>query len=430
MEHETLRPIVDLERMSIREIGQMYRVLYHASFGVARALAGHCPLIAPLPEKWALIETVNTLIEHSTLYAARLPQVRVPLRLAAVPSEEVVETCRALARQPSWEDALGWTMANLLPKLSALCGEAHASSLRSQALMHDRRIFSQVCADLSRLATLSSCPPPSGADVPELSLSQVPPMAAGATPSGAFPLEPPPCPRRVYPAESRFADGPVKVPSPPDTPERVRALLHSNLQIEFVAVDVPMKNIADFHELPLEFYRDMARHAHDEMRHCKLLLGYMDEFGVKISDFPFESPDRFQTMDGHDLVYRLVVLSRTGESEAIEVAAHLMPILHGAGFPELANMFDHVLSDEIQHTAYANKWLRYLIGDDDERVAQVTHESLELNNRIALEVGLPKKPRQPDYLNAPRHLGIDALGRELAGFTVNEIESLSKATHK
>lgn len=429
MAHHTLQRPLDLAQLSVAELGDLHRLLYHTALANARALAGYCPLIEPLPAKWALIEIVYALIEHSVQYAARLPEVRVPLRLASVPSEEIRQAAAALSQQPSWEQALGWAGHRLLPDLLKLCEEAHASA-EGQALMHDRQIFAQVCADLRRLCAMPALQAlPSDAEMPELTLGQIPPMEAGTTSAGAFALKSPSCPKRVYPSESRFIFESVKAPIP-DTPERLAAFLHNNLQIEFIAIDIPMRNLADFHEMPLQFFCDMARHAHDEMRHTIMLLENLDALDRPLGYFPFESPDRFEALVNEDLLYRLVVLSRAGEGEAIEFARQLVPNLAELGFQKASNMFDHVLSDEIRHTAYANKWIRFLVGEDDLVVEQVTRDCLLRYNSIAQEIGLPGKPRFPDLLNAQRPLGVDLLGRELAGFTQGELESLTRAANK
>jgi uncharacterized ferritin-like protein (DUF455 family) len=429
MSQSTLHRPLDLAHLSVPELGDLHRLLYHASLANARALAGYCPLVSPLPAKWALIETVYALVEHSVLYATRLPEVRGPLRLAGVPSEEIRRGATALCEQRSWEQALGWVGHHLLPDLLKLSEEA-LSSANGQALMHDRQIFTQVCADLRRLCAMPAFESlPSDAQMPTLALEQIPPMEAGPTPTGAFALQSPPCPKRVYPSESRFTSESVKAPNP-DTPERLAAFLHNNLQIEFIAIDVPMRNLADFHDMPLQFYRDMGRHAHDEMRHTILLLENLDALDMPLGHFPFESPDRFQALVDQDLLYRLVVLSRAGEGEAIEFARSLVPNLATLGFHEASHMFDHVVSDEIRHTAYANKWIRFIVGDDDQAVEDVTRDCLLRYNSIAQEIGLPGKPRVPDLLNADRPLGVDLLGRELAGFTKGELESLSRAAKK
>jgi uncharacterized ferritin-like protein (DUF455 family) len=429
MTHEILKRPLDLAHLSVTELGDLHRLLYHASLANARALAGYCPLVEPLSAKWALIDVVYALVEHTVQYATRLPEVRVPLRLSGVPSEEIRRAATALSQQASWEQALGWIGHHFLPDLLTLCEEA-LSSAHGQALMHDRQIFTKVCADLRRLCAMPAFESlPSDAEMPELAFEQIPPMESGSTPTGAFPLKSPSCPKRAYPSESRFIFESVKAPMP-DNRERLAAFLHNNLQIEFIAIDVPMRNLADFEDMPLQFYRDMARHAHDEMRHTILLLENLDALGMPLGHFPFEAPDRFQALVDQDLLYRLVVLSRAGEGEAIEYARSLVPNLAELGFREASNMFDHVLSDEIRHTAYANKWIRFLVGDDDQAVEQVTRDCLLRYNSIAQEIGLPGKPRIPDLLNADRPLGVDLLGRELAGFTKGELESLSRAAKK
>jgi uncharacterized ferritin-like protein (DUF455 family) len=424
--NETLSRPLNLARTSVGELGRLYRLMFHFSFGVGRALAGYCPLIEPLPSKWALVEMVYTLLQHSSIYHSRLLELKVSERTIGMPTDETVDIIRRITEQKSWRGALGWFAKSALPRMEGLISEAIASC-DSELLYHDKRNFTMVLSDIQRLAGMSAVRAlPVDASIPVPLFEYAPAIGVPDTQTGAVALNVQNCPRRVYPIESRFVSERVFAGFEFESPEGVAAFLHDNLQIEFIALDIPMRNISDFPGMPFTFYCDMARHAHDEMRHATLLLHHLSILGFRLGDFAFETPDRYEVMIGEGLLYRMVVLSRTGEADAIEMIGSLAPALVNKGYDTIGAMFDHVLADEIRHTSYANRWIRYLVGDNDARVAQETAECIERYNLLIQGAGLPKKARKVNYLKSERPFGVDRLGRELAGFTASEIEIMGE----
>jgi uncharacterized ferritin-like protein (DUF455 family) len=236
---------------------------------------------------------------------------------------------------------------------------------------------------------------------------------------------------RLYPPGVTITRDPVDAPFKPTNQHELAFFLHNQLQIEFVAIDIAMRNISDFADLPLTFYVDQARHAHDEVRHTQMLLRELSECGADVTSFPFEVPDRFAMMIGMSLVDRLIILSRTGESEAIEAAQIVIPHLFEQRMDNVAGMLENVLYDETRHTWYGNKWLRWLQGDDDKRVDEATARALTGYNVALAETGSRMPPRDPDYTHwmAQRRGEIDPLLRAHAGFTEEEVAIMRGLRH-
>jgi uncharacterized ferritin-like protein (DUF455 family) len=96
-----------------------------------------------------------------------------------------------------------------------------------------------------------------------------------------------------------------------------------------------------------------------------------------------------------------------------------------------ADMFEHVLYDEARHTWYANKWLRWLLSDDDAKVVTATAAAHERYNAEVERLGCRTKLKDPNYLEAmaSRPIPIDPALRAHAGFTVSEITIMQGLRH-
>ncbi|WP_164990895.1 DUF455 family protein [Streptomyces sp. GZWMJZ-114] len=381
-----------------------------------------------------------SLINQSGLLRNRLLEMRVSENSLGGPSERAVTEAGKLVSGTS-EEALAFA-GGLLTELRDVFDHLIRSS-DSESLYHDLRLYRD-CRDLCQ----------EGLDVagrhalklhfPEIPYEALYLSAADGqgTPTGTVDLDVPACPHRNYPHWAKF-----RAPRPKPTGDQaavgrrneaageakfstmdessVIALLRIGFQIEFISTDVPLRNITNFPDMPLEFYLDMARHAHDEMRHTHLLVKEMDRLGHDAKETRMKRPDTYDAIADRPLDYRLIILSRTGEDSAIETFSDVIPKMREAGFTEAAAMFDHVLADELRHVAYANKWLNYLCAGDDAKVERLTTERIRLFNKVAEELGLGEDAiREPDHL-ADRASEADIELRALAGFSRRDLDKMA-----
>jgi uncharacterized ferritin-like protein (DUF455 family) len=408
----------------VRDVNlQHYRLCHFAG----RAAATYSPLIGPLPEKFLLVELVNLFMRHAQRIATRLWELGA--------TQQDALGCPAKLRQHLEENAAAGDWHAPLAELTALAQrlpdlyEAVADGFPDVPERRpDKELYGDLAQEVRRVLAHPSIAPAVARSAPapvQLETLLDSPLDADGTVSGLCdePLPTVKVSARVYGSDMHTTKEPVRPSFQPTTPTEMAFYLHNQLQIEFVSIDVVMRNISDFSGLPLSFYADQARHAHDEIRHTQMLLAELDKLGFGISDFPFEIPDRFEMLIGLPLEQRLVVLSRTGESEAIEGVQIMMPHLLEQRAYSVAEVLENVLYDEVRHTWYANKWLRWLCGNDDRKVWYETTEALAGYN-LALETsGSRMRTRDPDYLDAlaRRPHGIDPELRALAGFTDEEI---------
>jgi uncharacterized ferritin-like protein (DUF455 family) len=396
--------------MSVDDLVHRYLGQFDVALGTGRTLAGFSPLIPEIDDKATLVDCTAALIDLAGLVRNRLWELRIPHDHTVGRQPRVLPELRAAAMESDWRAAIQIGQSLCARLADDLAGSA--AGPQGLAVSADVRIVAAAADPLRRAA------------------GKAPPLTADLSPStgGANETVPvPPCPERAYPAGVTLVDTPVAVNKRPTTASELGGFLHDSLQIEFVALDVPMRNLADFGDLPFEFYAHMSRHAHDEMRHIRMLLAEMSNIGVGIGEHPFEVPDRYAVLATEDLPFRLIILSRTGEAEAMEACAILIPMLRANGWPDVARMYEHVQCDETRHTWYANHWLRYLVGDDDDKVADATAVAIERYNELLPTAGLRSKPRPPDYLRAYSPLGLDEAGRLHAGFTQSEVALMREA---
>ncbi|WP_326768781.1 ferritin-like domain-containing protein [Streptomyces sp. NBC_01591] len=460
-------PFGEMDTMAVPELSAVTRSLHQSTLLFGRGLAAFAPLVAELPERHFLIQTVFGLIQQSAALRTRLLEMRVTEESLGGPSDAAVAEAREIVRATPGE-ALSFA-SSLLQELVAAYGEM-VRSCSSEALYHDRKLYS-ACRELCQEAL----------DVAERHGLTLPPReirrdalyvsseSSQQTPTGTVELDALDCPHRSYPKWAKFQfsrdgsaaartpeDGEVRDSAADQTPaiERLRdgrtaepissnvslrnianfdalekssvvALLQIGFQIEFISTDVPLRNIASFADMPMDFYLDMVRHAHDEMRHTHLLVEEMSRLGVDAQETLMKRPDTYDAIADRPLDYRLIILSRTGEDAAIETFSDVIPKLRRAGFVEAAAMFDHVLADELRHVAYANKWLTYLCDGDDAEVERLTTERIQLFNQVAEDLGLGEKAlRAPDHI-AARASAADMELRALAGFSRRDLAKMA-----
>lgn len=407
--------------LGVDQLTRWYRAAFHGHLAIGRAIGSQCPTIAPLRSKWLVVSVACTLVLQAARWARRLDELGVPQPEVGSAPEAVTALAARLCTLP-WAEAL----VESSRYLGAWQDELARLELHDAALQFDdARLVGRAQERLNELLEHLRA---AGYGCDESAALRLRPehmvdVATATTPTGTPPLPIPVLQSRAYPPPS--AD--VRTPAP-DAPEseRLAMFLHHTLQIEYIGCDIVLRNLAEHHDMPLAFYVDMARQAHDEMRHAWLLEHCLARLGHGVGDFEFDLPDRFDLLISESLVFRLVVLARTGESEAIESLSSVIPQLESLGEVEIARMWDYVRADETRHAGIGNRWLRHLVGDDDAAVAAATAASLERYNHAVEQGRLHRPPRPIDYLRSPG-LPIDPRRRSHAGFTAEEIAILAES---
>lgn len=181
-------------------------------------------------------------------------------------------------------------------------------------------------------------------------------------------------------------------------------------RIELCAMEVCAALLAHHPEAPWGLRFDLAKQVRDEARHFELFMERVRQLGLSPGDraIMFEVWDKFAA--GRTLAERLIIEQRVGEGAALDSADAISARLKADGETEIALVFDYITADEITHVRNGNKWLHYLVGDD-EAIFEVEDQVI---SRLA-ELGMPTNYKHP----------INAEHRTLSGFTSQDLKRIS-----
>lgn len=143
------------------------------------------------------------------------------------------------------------------------------------------------------------------------------------------------------------------------------AIEHVN---EIWATEVPLLVAWELAEMPWEFYRDLSRWAWDECRHSIMGERRLEAWGFEIGvDVPMID-DAYQCVAAEP-PHVLLALLNAFERVAPPGRKSLKAKFEQLGDPESAQDVDYDWADEAIHMTIGNRWLAYLVKDEDELAA-------------------------------------------------------------
>jgi uncharacterized ferritin-like protein (DUF455 family) len=147
------------------------------------------------------------------------------------------------------------------------------------------------------------------------------------------------------------------------TVENRRALIHSFVHIESVAIDLSWDIIVRWSDaqLPREFFDDWLRVASDEARHYRMLDERLRALGGFYGEFNVHDGLWECAQDTSDsLMARLVVEHIVHEGRGLDVTPTIIKRLRSANDADSAKLLDVILAEEVSHVAAGLKWFRFL----------------------------------------------------------------------
>jgi uncharacterized ferritin-like protein (DUF455 family) len=138
------------------------------------------------------------------------------------------------------------------------------------------------------------------------------------------------------------------------------ALIHAVAHIEFNAIDLAWDAVYRFRGMPVEFYRDWACVAADEIRHFRLLRARLIELG---SDYG--------ALDAHNGLWemavktsdsclaRMALVPRVLEARGLDVTPAMISRLRGVGDTRTIEILERILSEEVAHVAAGSRWFAW-----------------------------------------------------------------------
>lgn len=150
-------------------------------------------------------------------------------------------------------------------------------------------------------------------------------------------------------------------------------------------------------EAPYEFLEDSARWCFDESRHCRMGYTRLREFGFNPTDIPVDTFS-YDVGDQLDAVGRLGIIFYF-ETTYIHTKSERTKIFANYGDAVSSHDMDYDWADELIHTYYGNKWLKFFLEkEQNSRTPKQIKESAESAVRTIRSTATEK-----DYMETERY---------------------------
>jgi uncharacterized ferritin-like protein (DUF455 family) len=212
-----------------------------------------------------------------------------------------------------------------------------------------------------------------------------------------------------------------------DASDAARSLMHGIMVGEIQALEGAGRTAHDFEAgdgtgdtIPFELKLDMARQAWDEARHVEISVKLSDWMGTEIGQFQ-ENTVLFEAACSNDPVLRLAGVNRALEGLAIDVFTQMKEFGQLAGDPFLEFCEDWMLADEVTHVKMGSDWLRKVTEKDPERRKKALEFQQVVDKLFSFGGARGESDESP--------IGLARRFRELAGFTDDEVDTISQMDH-
>ena len=166
------------------------------------------------------------------------------------------------------------------------------------------------------------------------------------------------------PALPRLIDPGLVPQRSPYTTQGLGTLVHAICHIEFNAIHLGLDAVWQFSGMPVAFYADWLRVAHEECLHFAMLTEQLSTLGYAYGDF--DAHDGLWEMcekTRHDIVARMALVPRTLEARGLDATPLIQARLRKVATPQalaVCDKLDIILRDEIGHVDIVNRWYRWL----------------------------------------------------------------------
>jgi uncharacterized ferritin-like protein (DUF455 family) len=148
---------------------------------------------------------------------------------------------------------------------------------------------------------------------------------------------------------------------PAEDPRHPLEFLHRQMNEEVNSLEISARNLADFPDADWELRLSMARQCWDEARHVVMFRRCLEARGGHVGDHPVLNFQYRIIASLPDLAGRLAVQNRSFEAAGIDAINDGLGEARGSGQPDLVELLDAQLADEVQHVRFANVWVPRLV---------------------------------------------------------------------
>ncbi len=202
---------------------------------------------------------------------------------------------------------------------------------------------------------------------------------------------------------------------PDGDPSALAEFLHRQMNEEVNGLEIAARNLVDFPDAPWELRLAIARQAWDEARHVVMFRRSVEARGVAVGQFPVLNFQYRIATRIDSLLGRLAVQNRSFEAAGIDA---IQDGLTQTSEPDLRELLDSQLADEIQHVRFANQWMPELTRLGGARATFDLARAVGQANQAMSVVAGDAVTRYPVQ---------EALRRE-AGFDDGEIAAVKEST--
>ena len=146
---------------------------------------------------------------------------------------------------------------------------------------------------------------------------------------------------------------------PPEDPRHLLEFLHRQMNEEVNGLEIAARNLADFPSADWELRLAIARQCWDEARHIELFRFVLERRGGRVGQFPVMNFQYRITANLDSLIGRLAVQNRSFEAAGLDAIHDSLEKARSE--PDLGELLDTQLADELQHVRYANEWVPRLL---------------------------------------------------------------------
>lgn len=139
------------------------------------------------------------------------------------------------------------------------------------------------------------------------------------------------------------------------------SLLHALAHIEFNAINLAWDAVYRFRDMPVAYYLDWARVAHEEALHFRLLCERLQGLGYAYGDFDAHNGLwEMACKTAHDSLVRMALVPRVLEARGLDVTPGILDKFAQSGDQGAVDVLKIILRDEIGHVEIGTRWFRYL----------------------------------------------------------------------
>ena len=205
-----------------------------------------------------------------------------------------------------------------------------------------------------------------------------------------------------------------------------RNKLHTHMHNEMQSIEIAAQCLVDFPEAAWELRMELARQCWDESRHARLLYRRLRELGGRKVEFPVMHFEWSITCLQDSLAARLAIQNRTFEGGEIDILKVDAQMWRDGGDAVTADLIEGILSDELHHVRFANRWLKRLAKENPANLLKVV-KGLAFMKRVLTAYS----PVGPELNSAEARIQQTAMksptnveDRRLAEFSEQEIADL------